>query len=397
MRLRLIIINLLFFYFLTNITLLPAKALNNEVLKLSFAKPVIVNMSEERLQQAYRVIEDALKNKAFPGAVCLIARYGKVVGFKAFGDMQIIPEKVIMKKNTFFDLASLTKPVVTATSIMILLESGLIRLEDKVSYFIPYFSGGAKDDVTIKHLLTHTSGLPDWQPFYKKYQGYENILNAVINTSLVSKPGEVYLYSDLGYILLGEIVNIISGKTLDVFAEQNIFIPLGMKSTFFNPGAELQSDCAATELDDERGGVVKGVVHDENAFAMGGVAGHAGLFSTAWDLAIFAQMMLNGGYYGNLRILSPATVNEMTKNQISGIGNEGFGWFTKGNGTSAGDLLSNKAYGHTGFTGASIWIDPQYQLITILLTNRVHPTRDNNKHIRVRSLFQNAVASSIIK
>jgi CubicO group peptidase (beta-lactamase class C family) len=340
------------------------------------------------------VVARAVEEGAFPGAVALIGKGNRVVAENAYGYAMLIPERREMKKETMFDLASLTKPIATATSIMILVDRGLLRLDDPVALFIPEFGKNGKEGITIRQLLTHTSGLPDWEPFYEYCSSYDEVISAVCNVSLKYKPGEEYLYSDLGYITLGEIVRIVSGDGLDVFVQKNIFKPLGMKDTMFNP--QSKDRCAATELCPWRKRVIVGEVHDENAYAMGGVSGHAGLFSTAKDLFIFAQMMLNEGEYRGKRILSSYAVREMTKEQTGDKGDYGFGWMMKSETySSGGDLISERSYGHTGFTGTSIWIDPETELTIILLTNRVHPTRENNAHIRVRALFANSAAARI--
>jgi Beta-lactamase class C and other penicillin binding proteins len=365
---------------------------------LEYAAPESVGMSSERLEMAFKVIKDAIANGAFPGAVALVVRNGTIVGHRAFGHSMLTPQARMMQIDTIFDLASQTKPLVTATSIMILLERGKLRLDDKVTVFIPEFSKNGKEGITVRKLLTHTSGLPAWIPFYKECRSHECVIAAICDIDLEHEPGTKYVYSDLGYITLGEIVRRVSGKELSTFAEENIFKPLGMLNTTFNPSKELKERCAATEQCEWRGRVLVGEVHDENAFAMGGVSGHAGLFSTAYDLAIFAQMMLNGGEYNGIRIMSPLTVKAMTRNQIPELGEESLGWFTKSKEySSGGDLISTDSYGHTGFTGTSMWIDPDEDLTIILLTNRVHPSRNNRGHIRVRPLFANAVAASIVE
>ena len=360
--------------------------------------PERVGISSEKLEDAYKVVEEAVKNREIPGAVALVAREGKIVGLREYGYAMVTPEVWPMREDTIFDLASLTKPIATATSIMILLEKGEIRLDDRVTLFIPEFGKRGKEDVTLRHLLTHTSGLPSGKSLFEEYSTYKDIVLEVCNIPLENAPGTKYVYSDLGYIILGEIVRRVGGKSLDKFAMENIFQPLGMEDTMFNPPEKLRPECAATEYCKWRKRIVVGEVHDENAYAMGGVSGHAGLFSTAKDLAIFGQMMLNRGEYNGARVLNPSTVESMTKNQISDIGgDEGLGWFTKSKEfSSGGDLISENSYGHTGFTGTSIWIDPDEELIIILLTNRVHPTRENKEHIRLRPLFANAVVGAIM-
>lgn len=347
------------------------------------------NLPKSGTSRAMDVVEKAVDEGAFPGAVALVGKGNRIVAKEAFGYAMVVPEKKEMKIETIFDLASLTKPIATATSIMILVDRGLLRLNDPVTLLIPEFGKNGKEGITIRQLLTHTSGLPDWEPFYEYCSSYDEVISAVCNVSLRYKPGEEYLYSDLGYMTLGEIVRIVSGERLDVFAHNNIFEPLGMKDTMFNP--QSKDRCAATELCPWRNRAIVGEVHDENAYAMGGVSGHAGLFSTAEDLFIFAQMMLNEGQYRGKRILSPYAVRAMTQTQ----NDYDLGWMTKSESSSDGDLLSDRSYGHTGFTGTSIWIDPEAGLTIILLTNRVHPTRENNAHIRIRALFANAAAGEL--
>ena len=350
--------------------------------------PEKVGMSAERLEMAFKVVEDAVANGAFPGAVALVVRNGTIVGHRAFGHSMLTPQTRMMQTDTIFDVASMTKPIVTATSIMILLERGKLRLDDKVTVFIPEFGTNGKEGITVRKLLTHTSGLPPWIPFYKECSSHECVITAICDIDLEYEPGTKYAYSDLGYITLGEIVRRVSGEELSTFAEENIFKPLGMLNTTFNPSKEMRERCAATEQCEWRGRVLVGEVHDENSFAMGGVSGHAGLFSTAYDMAIFAQMMLNGGEYNNIRILSPLTVKAMTKNQIPELGEESLGLFTKSKEySSGGDLISMDSYGHAGFAGISMQIDPDKGLTLILLTNRVHPSRTNRGHARVWPLF----------
>ena len=373
-------------------------------------RPERVGISSGRLENAFGVVELAVLEGDVPGAVALVSRSGRVVGIRSYGKAMLTPESRPMKDGTIFDLASLTKPIAAATSIMILVEAGSLRLDDKVSLFIPEFTGKAgantdsvlldrkRGEITIRQLLTHTSGLPAWRLFYTECSSYDEVIGAICSTDLENEPGTMYLYSDLGYMLLGEIVKRVSSRPLDVFAEEEIFGPLGMENTMFNPPGELWDECAATEFCSWRGRVLVGEVHDENAYVMGGVSGHAGLFSTAEDLAIFAHMMLNRGEYGGKRILSPLSIDLMVKDQIGNLGDEGLGWFTKSREfSSGGDLISESSYGHTGFTGTSIWMDPEEELVMILLTNRVHPTRENSAHIRLRPLFANSVAGAIEK
>jgi CubicO group peptidase (beta-lactamase class C family) len=365
-------------------------------MKLEFGAPEDVGMDPSRLSFLKELTMRWMNKGAFPGAVYLIARKGVVVAYEALGHAVKTPFTREMRKDTIFDMASLTKVMATATSIMTLVERGYISLKERVIDYFPDAKWRHKQ-ITIWHLLTHTSGLPPFKPVHKL--GRDGIIKAILNSEQLVEPGKRVIYSDLGYILLAEIVKEVSKKPLDVYSSENIFIPLGMKDTMFNPPEHLKDRIAATEFCKWRERVLIGEVHDERAYALGGVAGHAGLFSTALDAAIFAQMFLNLGKYDHVRVLSPSTVKKMTKNHTKGMGaRRGLGWLLNSRGvTSSGDLLSTKAYGHTGFTGTSLWIDPKLKLIVVLLTNRVHPTRENEMILRFRPLFHNVVAGSILK
>ncbi|WP_418607855.1 serine hydrolase [Georgenia sp. SUBG003] len=285
-------------------------------------------------------------------------------------------EQVAVRTDTMFDLASISK-LFTAVAVMQLVESGEIALEDPVAEHLPAFAANGKAGVTVEQLLTHTGGLPAWVPLYAR-PDLDARLAAVYDVAPAYEPGTRYLYSDLGLITLGKIVESVSGQPLDEYVGAHITGPLGMTDTMYNPPAELLPRIAATEYQPAIGrGLVHGEVHDENAWSLGGVAGHAGVFSTADDLAVFAQMLLNGGRYGQARILEPATVQEMMRDRTGGISSNhrGLGpeleaWFYHDALTSPGSA------GHTGYTGTSLVIDPWTDTIAILLTNRVHPSRD---------------------
>lgn len=363
--------------------------------------PEEVGMSADRLQHAFWVAEEGIRTGAYPGAEIVVVRKGVVVAHEAFGNAQRIPRSRPLDENTLFDLASVSK-LFTATATMMLVERGHIRLDDPINMFLkhPSFSLPDKSGIRVRHLLTHTSGLPSWLPIFRDGEGKDVYLNAIARSTMQSTPGTAYLYSDLGAILLGFIVEEVSGQSLDVFLADNLFEPLGMTSTMYNPGPEWQEQVAATEIDGTwRGRLINGEVHDENAAGLGGVAGHAGLFSTARDLAIFGQMFLGLGRYNGVSVLSPNTVLLMMQNHTLGLGvRRGLGFDLKSQTfSSAGDLMGGGTFGHLGFTGTSIWIDPSNQLVTILLTNRVHPTRNQNGITRVRPTFHNAVAGAIVE
>lgn len=373
---------------------------------LSTVKPERMGMSSDHLALLDDIINEAVKNKDFPGADILVARRGKVVFRKVYGDSQWIPERMSLKKSMMFDLASITKPVATATSIMILVERGKIRLWDKVKDYIPEFSvyvdedGRTHEDARLWHLLTHTSGLPpycDAQEIEDKYGApcpVDILVDHIGQLEKTNAPGTEFHYSCLGYISLARIVKIVTGQSIAEFSKENIFDPLGMNHTTYIPSDEFQTLCVPTEVFD--GVPLIGVVHDPLARLQGGISGNAGLFSTADDLAIFAQMMLNGGQIGTKRILSPLTVARMTSvfPEVKFAG-RGLGWDLNSTySTNGGDLFGELSYGHTGYTGTSIWIDPETQTFVIFLTNRVHPD-DSGAIVSIRSQVANIVASSI--
>ncbi len=382
-------------------------------IQLPSGTPATLGMSAERLARMDHVIQASIEKKELPGAVVLVARHGRVAWRKAYGSRAVEPQREAMTLDTIFDLASLTKIVATATSIMILVEQGKVRLSDPVVQFIPEMKGGGRDAITLEHLLTHTAGFaPDFD-LRERWSGYDEAIKRLYREPLRSPPGTRFVYSDLNYIALGEVVHRVSEQTLDEFARRNIFAPLGMHDTGFNPGAGLRSRIAPTEkrrgqmnyLGDsgESAGPegeqwLRGQVHDPTSFRMSGVAGHAGLFSTADDLAIFCQMILNGGAYNGVRILSPMGVAAMTRPRaIADNGSaRGLGWdIATSFSSNKGDLFPLGSFGHTGFTGTSMWIDPASDSFVIFLSNRVHP--DGKGDVGpLRGRVASIVASSIM-
>ncbi|MBO3803733.1 MAG: beta-lactamase family protein [Candidatus Brockarchaeota archaeon] len=357
-----------------------------------------LGFDESAIGAAFRVLRSAVDSGIFPGYVALVARKQRVVARSCHGWRMLVPERREMGLDTIFDVASLTKVVVTTTALMKLVEEGKLRLGDRVSEILEEFSSEKQKTITVKHLLTHTSGLPAWIPFFKKATGREEVLRLVLATDPEFQPGTREVYSDLNFILLGTIVERTLGKRLDAVAKEKIFLPLGMKDSFFNPPRNLWGRIAATEemkQEPRSGKVVLGEVHDENAYAMGGVAGHAGLFTTADDLARFCAMVLGLGTFRGKRILAPGTVRLMTRCQNQNLGGcYGLGWMTNKE-WDAGELFSELSFGHTGFTGTSVWMDPEIEVSTVLLTNAVHPSREHKSLASVRARFNNAVAASI--
>ena len=347
-------------------------------------------------QDAFREVEDqlakAVESKAFPGAALIVGYRGSIVLDTAAGSLDYQPGSPKVTGDTIYDLASVSKATSTTPAAMMLAESGRLLLGARVQDYIPEFEGPNKEKVLVQHLLTHSSGLPAFLQLYKEAQGYDQMLARVCAAPLEFEPGARVQYSDLGMVLMGEIIRRASGHPLDQYVAQNLFTPLGMKSTFYRPDRSFLNRIAPTEDDPWRKRVVRGEVHDENAFAMGGVAGHAGLFSTTHDLAVLAQMLLNGGIYDHHRYLSAETIRRFTSRQSD---DRALGWGKPSDSDWTGKVLSSQAYKHTGFTGTSIWIDPQKQLFIVFLTNRVHPTREDTRIDQVNQAVVEAVVQAI--
>jgi uncharacterized protein YbbC (DUF1343 family)/CubicO group peptidase (beta-lactamase class C family) len=359
--------------------------------QLPQSKPELVSVSSSQLALMDAIIEEGIAQQKLPGAVVLVGRKGKVVWQKAYGARALEPSREPMSVDTIFDLASLTKVIATATSVMILVERGKVRLSDSVSVYIPELKGEGREKITVEQLLTHRSGYaPDFD-LREQWVGYDEAIKRLIKEPLRNPPGTRFVYSDINFIALGEIVHRVGGMPLNQFAQKNIFGPLGMRDTGFKPTASLKMRIAPTEkrrgqlsyLGDSAANAgsdgdlwLRGQVHDPTSYRMSGVAGHAGLFSTASDLAIYCQMILNEGQYRGVRVLSPASVAEMTRPRLvngSG-GTRGLGWdINTSFSSNRGELFPLGSFGHTGFTGTSIWIDPASQMFLIFLSNRVHP------------------------
>jgi CubicO group peptidase (beta-lactamase class C family) len=372
--------------------------------------PEAVGMSGVRLSRIEDAVRAAIEAHEVPGAVVLVARHGRVAYFKAFGQRAILPQPEPMTLDTIFDMASLTKVVATSPSIMLLVEQGRLRLDDKVKRYLPKFTGGGKDAITVRQLMVHYSGLqPDFD-LSREWDGYDAALEELWRETTRSEPGKEFVYSDLNFIALGEIVRAITGKSLDVFALENVFEPLGMKTTRFNPPAEWRPRIAPTEsrnrsLEYLKGPPktgdfeqpIRGVVHDPTAWRMGGVAGHAGLFSTARDVALYAQMLLSGGRNRGRYFLGPLTVKAMTNPQSprASLALRGYGWdIDTSYSVPRGDLFDS-GFGHTGFTGTSVWVHPHSGTFVVVLSSRLHPSGKGDA-AHLRGVVANIVAGSII-
>ena len=330
------------------------------------------------------VVEGAIARRELPGAVVLVGRGDDIIYHHAFGDRAVEPAREAMTEDTIFDVASLTKVVATTTSVMQLVEQGSIRLNDRVTQFIPEFGKNGKSDITIRQLLTHTSGLAPDLPLEVEFSGSDEAIRRAIELPPGAPPGQRFIYSDINFFVLGDIVRRVSGERIDRYASEHVFVPLGMRDTMFLPPESLRPRIAPTErcrpvawpCGDASVAFLRGVVHDPTARRMDGVAGHAGVFSTAADLSKFCRMLLAGGRLGSVRVLSPATVAAMTS-PATPIGMKdvrGLGWDLDSTYSSnRGDLFPFGSFGHTGFTGTSLWLDPRSQSYVIFLSNRVHP------------------------
>lgn len=342
-----------------------------------------------------KFLQNEIDHKHIPGAVISVSHKGRCLLREAVGYRAVHPEKTMIRENTIFDLASLTKVVAALPAVLKVLEEGLVRLDDPVAHYLPGFEQREKETVRIRHLLTHSSGLPAHRPYYNSFAGPDEYFQEIYQESLTFKPGTKVVYSDLGFMLLYKIVETVTETPFAEFVEEIIFAPLGMKDTQFNPTENL-SRYAATEYDEELSDYKCGIVHDENAEALGGISGHAGLFSTISDLEKFALMIENNGSYQGNKILSAASLQTARKN-FTPFAEEyrGLGWMVKSKAlASCGDFFSDKSYGHTGFTGTSIWFDPEIDLHVILLTNRVHFGR-TPEIIRLRPRLHNIIRASL--
>ena len=349
-------------------------------------QPYARKIVPEELGLIDAVVKGEIENSSFPGAVVLVGRADKIVYWQAFGNevTEACPEAVT--KDTIFDMASLTKPIATATSIMILVDWKQIKLTDYVAKYLPAFACNGKEQVRIEHLLTHTSGLPAYTNASELKEQFaspcpDKVIEKICSMKALSKPGEEFRYSCLGYITLGEIVEVVSGQTVADLAAGNIFEPLKMTRTAFNPPESWMNDIAATQFLEGR--LLRGTVHDPLARLMGGISGNAGLFSTAYDLSIYCRMLLNDGTVNRVRVLSPESVAMLTTAQTHGRAygfdvNSDYSWVK-------GSHAPEKAFCHTGYTGTSIVCDPAKKVYVIILTNRTYPCdKGTSKAVRTK-------------
>jgi CubicO group peptidase (beta-lactamase class C family) len=361
---------------------------------LRTAPPEAVGLSRGVIAELDSLGRAAVRDSAAPAVAMAIGRHGRLVHLRGYGTVEWDPGSAAVTDSTLFDLASVTKVVATTTAAMILEENGLLDLDRTVASYLPELTDPAKAPITVRMLLTHRGGLEAFAPLHRQFRGREQYLEQINLRPLRGVPGDTTVYSDWDLILTQLVIERITGQPLDEFVRDRVFAPLGMRDTGFRP-ALPRDRIAATEIDSARGGLIWGEVHDPNAWAMGGVAGHAGLFGSARDLAVFAQMLLNGGEYGGVRILRPQTIARWTAPQGPGA-SRALGWDTPSGESSAGHYFSARSFGHTGYTGTSIWIDPERGLFVILLTTRVNPTAANQKHVALRRAVADAVMTAVV-
>lgn len=351
-------------------------------------------LSRELRDSLKAVLRTGVRDSAFPGAFAVVGDSRGVLAEFGVGriDWKKSPRP---SRETLWDLASLTKIIATTTALAQLVESGKVELDAPVQRYVPEWTGTNQELVTVRHLLTHTSGLPAFRPYDTLTHHRDSLAMLLFGTPLERRPGERMVYSDIGAFMLGEIVERVSRMSFDQYVTQHVIRPLRLRETMFNPPRGLRKRIAPTEFDSLRGGLVHGAVHDERAYYLGGVAAHAGLFGSARDLSRFATMMLRGGTLDGTRILTPETIALFTAYADSTFSNRGLGWQKPKDAAWAGRFMSSRAFGHTGFTGTSMAMDPELDLYIILLSNRVNPTRNNPKITDVRRRLADAVVAVV--
>ncbi len=366
--------------------------------RLRPAPPTAVGMDSTLPARLDSIVRVAIAEGAAPGASVAVGRFGRLVHLKGYGTLDYAAGSPVVDAGTIYDLASLTKVVATTTAAMILEETGKLDLGKPVSSYVPELNAPDKAAITVRMLLTHTGGLEAGAPLYRQARGLAEYVREINARPLANPPGSQTVYSDWDMVLLQAVIEKIAGMSLDNFADGHVFKPLGMSDTRFDPDTTdraYRRRIAPTTSDDLRGGPLQGVVHDANAWAMGGVSGHAGLFSTARDLAAFAQFLLDGGTYGNVRVVAPQTIARWTSRQEATT-SRALGWDTPAPASSAGRYFSPRSFGHTGFTGTSMWIDPERGLFVVLLMNRVNSRGEGTRHVQLRRDVSDAVQRAVL-
>ncbi|MEO6526679.1 MAG: serine hydrolase [Gemmatimonadaceae bacterium] len=360
------------------------------------ASPASVGMAADLPARLDSIVRVALAEGMSPGAVVAVGRYGRLIHLKGYGTLGYEPGSPAADPTSLYDLASLTKVIATTTVAMILEEEGKLDVSRTVHSYVPEFDAPDKAGITVRMLLTHRGGMEAFAPLYRQFRGRAEYLAQINARPLKFTPGTQMVYSDWDLILLQAVIERITGTTLDAFAASRIFGPLGMTSTRFTPDtmdAALRRRIAPTALDTLRG-QLHGAVHDPNAWAMGGVAGHAGLFGSARDLAMFAQLLLDGGTLAGTRIVGPRTLARWTAPQDPSA-SRALGWDTPSTVSSAGRYFSPRSFGHTGYTGTSMWMDAERGLFVVILTNRVNSRGESTRHPQLRRDVADAVQSAV--
>lgn len=345
--------------------------------------------------KSFKLVEDFVQERYASAATCVVGYKGIQYGPAAFGSTAFFPGAAPVTNDTIFDIASLTKVVGTTTVALMLLEQGIFHLDTELGELV---SDIPKDKarITILHILNHTSGLAAATPLYLNVKEPQDIFRQILASPLNYEPGTQVVYSCVGYILLGHIIETLTNTRLDDLVNKRLLTVLGMKDTYYNPPAEIHPRVAYTEWCPRSRRFLRGIVHDENAQALQGVSGNAGLFSTAGDLAKFARMMLNDGRGPGGTVFSEATPGLLKRSYTEGLNERRtLGWMLHSKDSSGGNLLSESAIGHTGFTGTSLWIDRDKELFVVLLTNRVHPVRANESIFQLRPAFHDAVVREL--
>lgn len=362
------------------------------------SSPGVVGMDSTLPARLDSIVRVAIAEGAAPGASVAVGRYGRLIHLKGYGTLDYAAGSPVADPNTVYDLASLTKVVATTTSAMILEETGKLDLDKPVHFYVPELDAPDKAVITVRMLLTHTGGLEAYAPLYRQARGRAEYLREINQRPLSYAPGTQTVYSDWDMVLLQAVIERVAGMSLDNFADGHLFKPLGMSDTRFLPDTNdraFRRRIAPTTSDDLRGGPLQGTVHDANAWAIGGVSGHAGLFSSARDLAVFAQLLLDGGTYGTVRIVAPQAIARWTSRQGNAT-SRALGWDTPAPSSSAGRYFSPRSFGHTGFTGTSLWIDPERGLFVVLLMNRVNSRGEGTRHVQLRRDVSDAVQRAVL-
>ena len=365
---------------------------------LAVAKPHAVGMDDSLNVVLDSIAVRAIHRGIAPGMALAVARYGRLVHYRGYGATDWAAGSSAVTDSTLYDLASLTKVIATTTAAMILEESGKLDIDHTVHSYVKELSAKPKAPITVRMLLTHSAGFEAGAPLYKKYKGRADYLKQINKRKLEYKPGTGTIYSDWDMVLLQAVIERIAKVPLDSFVSEHVFRPLGMRDTRLTPDTSdkaLRQRIAATEIDPARGGLLRGTVDDQNAWALGGVAGHAGLFSSIRDLSVFAEMILNGGSFRGVRILKPETIAMWTGRQRA-TSSRALGWDTPAVDASSGHYFSTRSIGHTGFTGTSLWIDPERGVFVVLLMNRINSRGGGEGHLQVRRDVADAVQSAIV-